>query len=629
MIERELEKIFGLYFNRSSSTDENPTPPTNPSTNPSTALKSFKPNFPTNAFVDFSSLAKPFEKTNNSLRFRQTVIKTDLYKPIPPNNIVKPKPLIESNNKNETKKVVSLTTGFSIRRNPDSSNSPYTLTILSRPLDNFNISNRRKIEFPHMNLKNDSDLFYDISVEDNKQGKPDKSKTEFYTRRKDSSYESEYNSDEEKSSLDFIQPKLNTTPKDESVMLVKKLPLPQSTTGSKYYLKVIKRPAPFSIDEDINQNSKENNIETDLIIDRALQNARTNELNNVSKQNIKQPIKQIENSWVEPAISPYTTLNNLRRNFEESYSTSTEIITSTPRNLTHHSSTNSNYKLIEVKEKEEETKIEPNIFSEKAKRILKVFFNNYDDNDKLKESSTSVTSVPITEKTVNIGFHKKYLKFDAPKIPLKNAKRVEIITEETPVKINLYPQENISLDRRTTNKPTTSTTKANTNKINDKKLSAEDQQDIENRTFDQTNDNNAFSHKFKTILLQNFTTEKSTDDYSRNIIVDNEPTRPTNTDYITPNISNFIDQNSDKEINNVIFTTKMTSVPLTSTKNYSPFPTRASRVNPAIKLAATNLGSGRRSYQSPSKCSSDDSLQANPKCNEIKYQRYNTPLHGQ
>ncbi|CAH2050063.1 unnamed protein product, partial [Iphiclides podalirius] len=59
-------------------------------------------------------------------------------------------------------------------------------------------------------------------------------------------------------------------------------------------------------------------------------------------------------------------------------------------------------------------------------------------------------------------------------------------------------------------------------------------------------------------------------------------------------------------------------------ESYTPRPAPSDDYDDVLiqgQLAAANLGGGRRSYQSSTNCSSDNSLQANPKCNEIKYQR--------
>lgn len=135
---------------------------------------------------------------------------------------------------------------------------------------------------------------------------------------------------------------------------------------------------------------------------------------------------------------------------------------------------------------------------------------------------------------------------------------------------------------------------------------------------------NEASFKFKNIINDAPSTESSNRDSELNDEVI-EPTQSLVEDKATTE-TEVRHNNVESEIASTTSTTKSTTTlkfePTTSTTKSISFPPRASRVNPAIKLAATNPGGGRRSYQSSSKCSSDNSLQANPKCNEIKYQRY-------
>lgn len=631
-MEHELERILGLYFYRSSSDEsQNPIPPANAS-----ADKSSVPNSPTDLFVNFSSLAKPFEKTNNSHRFRQTVIRTDLSK--------RPSKVSTDNNKhlahketedtNTDKKIVSLTTGFSIRRNANNDDNPYTLTIISRPSDNSNVSDKSETVTKLPNLLN---TYYEVNTENNQNAPTIRKLNNSPIRRTDSS--EEYTSIERDSSIIYEKPSAHS---NENSQILKKLSsTARSTLSPKYYLKVIKRPAPFSNDNQY-QGSTENSIETDVLIEKGLQNARDRE-SSKELENYEQSIGDAHKSdkqWVELAVSPYTSLNNLRNSYGIKYDKANEFITSTlptayvPTTLRNeiittqlpkkqHSTLRPNY--LSYKYSEDDG-TEPEVFTSTAKQILRAFFKNFDNNvPKTQKSNqpivTSSTFSPYTtEKTVNIGFHKKFHSYDLPnsKHSNKNNKRVEIITEGAPLRITLQPQLKEPVTLSTTS---TSTISNSYRYYNDETTPSYYTQEIEDVSVNRHEDfDENKSIKFNKVLSQ--TTEKAETNYSPNNKIEVEPARPTNIDNVT---TTFTDQDSDKEINDLSTPTKPTvlkTVPK-STKSNLPFPTRTSRVNPAIKLAATNLGGGRRSYQSSTKCSTDDSLQANPKCNEIKYQRYN------
>lgn len=646
-------------------------------------------------------MAKPFEKTNNSLKFRQTEL---IKQPITQyNENTKPKAykFIEEENQNNKKQVVSLTTGFSIRRNANNSNNPYTLTVITRPFDNFNQS--RKSESPYQaNFIKENNK---ETIEKYEDSISKKNIIEFPSRKSDSSQEY-YESDEEEPT-NFEQ--INVNYENEQS---KELPV----VGPKYYLKtVIKRPAPFILTNEHQEASTENNIETDVLIDKALQNTQSQELVDKSSRNndhfekSDHPEPEIEKTWTEPLVSPYRTLNNLQKdvnynalkqnhnynidrttlttrylprrpNVVIDYTTTTpkpsafKNIHSTDKNsnnfeshilpikgkdgiveYTTHQTTTVQNVILPTTEKtttmnsnkndytvsppsywnykyEVQTEPTTEIFSGKAKQILKAFFNNFVTTtpqytaQKINTESTFSPSLVSTEKTVNIGFHKKYNKYENPEPIQKSIKRIQIISEPT---INTFKQE-LQDEYPEEVKHLMSTSEMST--YNPYSVMKTDSTTTTSRTSEnQKNfDENENSHKFRKIISQVTKEKEEAENKIKYNKIDTEPIELTRTYYVSPNVTHLTRQKSDIDTNdaltNITHSTTSKTIPSTSTKSNSPFPTRASRVNPAIKLAAKNLGGGRRSYQSSSKCSSDDSLQANPKCNEIKYQRY-TSLH--
>ncbi|CAD0194621.1 unnamed protein product [Chrysodeixis includens] len=387
-------------------------------------------------------------------------------------------------------------------------------------------------------------------------------------------------------------------------------------------------------------------------------------------------------TWNEPAVSPYKTLDNLRNTYKttdashtRSYTTSTTS-TTVSTTTTRRPSRNRNTK------KEKNSRSKPSyysyrledevipdqtteIFNGKVKTVIKAFLNSFVSSPapQLVEefSTTTTTPKPTTplqtddERVVNIGYQKKPLKYVDEKPLRSNVKHIKIITEPS-VSRHVTPSiESISeIENENDEKdfPSTTTTMAtmsstpftyanlptsptpiqsSTNSFRSEPSGRDSYQSKFSSfiTNQPTKPVHEGSRKFQNIINDVQTTEASVQDVEIPDEVEVvKPTLSITDDFkiTTTEAENHRINKVESEIASTTSTTKSTTTlkfePTTSTTKSISFPTRASRVNPAIKLAATNPGGGRRSYQSSSKCSSDNSLQANPKCNEIKYQRY-------
>lgn len=622
-----------MCFNR-SPTDETYNPESIPDELTSPLPHTTNPL--TDTYLNFSSFAKPFEKTNNSLKFRQTISKTELSdEPSPISKYVNGD---SRNYNNENNKIVSLSTGFSIRRNLSNSSNPYTLTVISRPLDNYNIS-RKSLNGKLIPVNNKHyDISKEISHERSRQS------LKYPTRRTDSSHEQFYNKEEDEGPLVYIRPNKNTNNRD-SIQYPTLKPTVPSTMGPKYFLKtVIKRPAPFSTHDEQYLGSTENNIDTDILIEKGLQNAQKNNIINTSAER-NSVFKSTEEPQLDLTVSPYRTLENLRKPYAGKNSNSRFDVTSLPTSTAEYISQSANKDIVENPPKVNsfpsksytsykfddnvQTDTPSGIFSNTAKQILRAFFGRVPS--KTTTKLPEVTYSPSNgvsddeEKTVNIGFKKKTFKYSEPKVTPKYIKHVEIIPETmsidtTPLpKTYKYISEDSSMLSTTT--PVTTTGPPYWNNINE----------VTTNVYSQTIQDDSpkilkyeSTSKFMNIIKKSSSTENEYNKYdsSNNLNTEDKLLTPTDSDSTT---TLYPEQNFDIMKYETKPSTKPTvtkTVPMTTTKSYSSLPTRATRVNPAIKLAATNLGGGRRSYQSTSNCSSDDSLQANPKCNEIKYQRY-------
>lgn len=592
-----------------------------------------------------------------------------------------------SSNQENKKKVVSLTTGFSIRRNLNNTNNPYTLTVITRPFDKYNnnVQHHDATKFNEKSVntfsnEDISDREVLIQSQEDTIINPDLS-FESSLRRKDSSSELASHEEDQPIYVRPAKPKLVVKQIKPRIKLSPTI----SPPTTKYYLKtVIKRPAPFGANQESKEDSTENNINTDALIETGLQNARTNgninfEVNDTIHSNSQKwdQYSSSEEIFDKPTVSPYQALDNLRSVYDKkevlqdhtTSTTSTTLYTTpAPRNYQDKSvaieketpKSYYSYRIVDEEIPDHTTEV----LSGTVKNIIKAFLNNIASPAPRPRPILGFTSttplIPTSrtpeEKVVNIGFQKKIPMY-ADEVPLRNnVKRLQIITESTPPRYvspsidTLRTSEIDNANRQdfstTTNSPivyqkpvstpfieksTINTDLYNTPAklppqskfnifiINKPEPSEDSYKSLEN------------SQKFQNLFIDRPSTVQSLYDNVSYNNDDNEVTRPTKPNpeiAITPTeIEWNPPTNKIPEIATTTSTTKSTTVriPLTSTTKSLSFPTRASRVNPAIKLAATIPGGGRRSYQSSSKCSSDNSLQANPKCNEIKYQRYYTP----
>lgn len=575
---------------------------------------------------------------------------------------------------NENKKVVSLTTGFSIRRNPNNTNNPYTLTVLTRPFDNYHKSRKQNIpdhEGTHkrFRIKNNKEDRNNENVEESIDNEP------FTVENKDRSSENSLrrSSNEDEDIAVHSHPKSsNIYPKEVFKYSTEAVATTPSTTTTKYYLKtVIKRPAPFASPDDQKESSTENIIDTESLIESGLQNAKKLQYHSTTSINTDlsdwEHNTNIDNEWNKPVISPYRTLDNLRNNENQKevkdYTTSTlspTRFTTTESNPTH-SSTKRPQQLFSSKPAYYSYKVDEDIlpdhtteiFSGKVKSVIKAFLNNFggvSNNARGKEISSTV--VPEEERVVNIGFQKKMLKHNNEEPGRHHIQRVHIISEPPTTKFLPSPDDTVSFTEKgflssSTRATTTTTTplpsiisypettpmlEASTNNAL-RNIPAREYYESKFSNFVTENKRKIVrpetenSHKFQNFVKSEVSTEGNK--YDNNLFENIESELPRLTKP-TEAIKTMTETEPNRpipvlnEIASTTSTTKSTTTyrgDVTSTTKSLSFPTRASRVNPAIKLAATNPGLGRRSYQS-TKCSSDNSLQPNPKCNDIKYQRY-------
>lgn len=668
--------MFCFVFNR-SPTDENPieTPKSNPTEPPAdgsnSTIQSSSP-----PVINLSSHAKPFEKTDNSNRLSETIVSTEktptsrLSSKVANNNkefVDVVRPLSNQDNK----KVVSLTSGFSIRRNPNNTNNPYTLTVLTRPIDEYSKSRRRiKITENIKNREPQSDRYY-YENDNNKEQKEIKAaidlndydrSSETITSRKDFSPEITIDDD----IPIYVRPTVQITSKPSTT----ETPRMTSTSTVKYYIKtVLKRPAPFSINNSLHSDSTENSLNTEALIDTALENTRRNKQpslqSSVSTNSKWSSDEKSDQTWETPAVSPYKSLNNLKNDFDNQDNFVPESTSSTV-STTHVTSPQSRsfrterprtkpsyytYSLVDEEVPNQTTEV----FSGKVvKNVIKAFLNNLVSTpkrqfvDELSYTTARTTPEP-EEKTVNIGFQKKMLKYVDEKPVRNNVKRLQIITEPSINEFIPSNDEEISFtapafkDFSSTSTSTTTApspvpiiiTETPTTPMMLESSTNNEFRNTPSRRYYET-DFDSFvpskpepqkSRKFQKLFDEPSSTEPNIYD-SISYINSDDPAPKFSSEGTRAPVEIDWDRPTNRFISEIASTTSTTKATMTSrveptatTKSLS-FPTRASRVNPAIKLAATNPGGGRRSYQTSSKCSSDNSLQANPKCNEIKYQRY-------
>ncbi|XP_059055130.1 uncharacterized protein LOC131849147 [Achroia grisella] len=582
--------------------------------------------------INFSSLAKPFEKTDNVYRLRETTSSTERlstsrhFRVTNNNNNVNG---VQPANERDKKKVLSLTTGFSIRRNLNNTNNPYTLTVLTRPYDEYNKS-RQTFSDQNKNKQIPFSRFYHKNNIEAKTVVPEESLLD----KKD-----KVTSMQRKSSSELVNDEDDIQIYIRPVHIKSTVSPVISTTSSKqtikYYIKSIeRRPIPFSMNKGETVDSNENNINKESLTDSAIENMQTKiSTDTISHSDTSIPSRE---NPTDPIISPYKTMVNLRLKYnlkndlipELSTSTSTSSVPPTLSKL--HKPSYYSYRVLDDDISDQTTEV----FSGKVRNVIKAFFNNFVTSTPIHEydgsSTVAVTPISITEEVINIGNKKNTPKFINDKLVNNNLKRLKVVepvmiskNDETMNFTELvqhdsdYTLSTVKTPQQITNKPTPAfmVESSTTNEF----------RFIPNRQ--------TYESKFKGLIENKESEVENLNKLQKNIrkqasigikeasiesdIHDTEPTIPTKTgvEYTSRMFNDIVSTTS---------TTKSTSTvkvdSLTATKSIS-FPTRASRVNPAIKLAATNPGGGRRSYQSTTKCSSDNGLQANPKCNEIKYQR--------
>ncbi|XP_060807728.1 mucin-2 [Amyelois transitella] len=647
------EAMTPSRYTTRSPTDENPKPEPHSSPSPIDESDSDLPISSTlPSVINFSTLAKPFERTDNMYRLQETLSSTERLPALNFSSRVTNlsntdnMEVVPSKRTQESKKVISLTSGFSIRRNPNNTNNPYTLTVLTRPFTEYDKS---RSSFSRPSISKDYSEVNGRNVNVNNESRkkviiarPVINKSHFATtERKDFSPEITGNGDD-------IPVYVKSTTKSS---LVPELSEPPPTTfgETKHYIKsAIKRP--FYVKRVKNLESTESILNPNIEIDAALRNVHNKELSQQSQyennaEHVSDSKQEDAETWEKPLISPYRTLDNLRKNYDSEESNKDGHITSTssikPIDISHDKPRQSqgpsyySYRVIDEDVPDQTTEV----FSGKVKNVLKAFFDTFvSSSPKLNEAFPSTTVKVFTspvEKVVNIGHQKKTPKYTKDSTsPRPNIKRLQVMTEPTITTFILSSNDaNRNTDKyRVNNFSSTTTSTTSTNIPVVSPTSPTMIESSTNNAFRFENLNRNRSLKFGAFNYRP-STEKSRKFYK--IVID-EPSSEVNDqvkilkndDIVSiqpPKPTKSYAEISTNEIASTTSTTKSTVTikldGLTSTTKNVPFPTRTSRVNPAIKLAATNPGGGRRSYQSTTKCSSDNSLQANPKCNEIRYQR--------
>lgn len=628
---------------------------------------------------------------------------------------------------------MSLTSGFSIRRNPNNVDNTYTLTVLTRPLEDFDRARKPNSRGRSSSRQRQSDRYYHDSISSNsneasvepasaepastepasaepvaaKQASAepasaepvsvelefvelasvepasvepvDETENKYEISSEISNPKNYYGPDNSEDDYDipvYVRPTSRTIPVKSRY---RSTTLP-STTSTKYYIKT--RPTPFSANNQEVVDSTENSINTEALVETGLQNSHVSQLSAAPLNNIpnEEPKEEREYdrskyTWSEPSISPFKTLDNLRNTYRNvdthdhtTSTTSTTVATTTTRRSSRHrnikkqkQSRKPSYYSYRV-----EDEVIPDqtteIFNGKGKTVIKAFLNNFVSSSAPKFSeefsttttTTSTTPKPTTtthiyeDEVVNIGYQKKPLRYVDEKPLRSNVKRLQIITEP-PVSRYVAPSvESIDFseaesDIKDFSSTTTTMVSMSSTPFTYSNLptspmpiqsSTSDYKTIPSRDSYQSKfsslitstPENEGSYKFQNIIND----VPATDSNIRDVDINDGVVKSTQS-IVEDRATTVTDERRHKvesEIASTTSTTKSTTTmkfdPTTSTTKSISFPPRASRVNPAIKLAATNPGGGRRSYQSSSKCSSDNSLQANPKCNEIKYQRYKT-----
>ncbi|XP_047520726.1 uncharacterized protein LOC125060028 isoform X2 [Pieris napi] len=647
------ETITVTRFSPRSSTDENSFRDSDPNekrTNLSESTSTLPATL--SSRINFSSHAKPFEKTDNLNRLDDNLPSTDNLPTRKPVSRVTPKSehnlkIVQDNYKPVNKKMISLTTGFSIRRNSNDTDNPYTLTVRTKPFEPYSAPVKSSNNSVNNKKQDIQRYYYDVDQNvDNHKIENDSNITTSTSKN----YESlEIAEVREVTKHKRPHIKVTSTPKSK----IRIITTPSSTDSTKFYLKTVrKRPATYTIPIE-NTVSSTDNINLDDIANSAIQNEDKNEkLETMQSSTSKFSDEQLDDryshnrQWDESVISPYETLNNLRnketeQDLEYTSTSTTSSTTSTlpPRqfldgyvNRDKPITQKPSYYTYRVADEDVPDQT-TEVFNGRVRNIIKTFFNSFTSTPQFLET-TSLFSTPLPkEEVVNIGFQKKKIKYVEEKPVRNNIKYLQIITEPTVTEI-LPTFENVpevvsevtdSIITSTYNTPSVLPSRQSENKQSHTGI-------LESSTvneFVNIQKPNSYESKFTKFVTHkpdHIKSAKYTKILNKEPLVDDIISTPGDDRSSTTTLSNIeLQPIIVSDIASTTSTTKSTTTTktdydLTSTKNL-PFPTRVSRVNPAIKLAAKTLGDGRRSYQSSPNCSTDNRLQANPKCNEIKYQR--------
>ncbi|CAK1601724.1 unnamed protein product [Parnassius mnemosyne] len=657
------EAMTPSRFTSRFSADENPGSSTQNSFTESTSVPSTLP-----PVINISSRAKPFRMTDNSHRLVDFLDSTEA---LPTHRL--PTSVTNANNNtdmkivgsNTTKNKLSVSTGFTIRRNANNTKNPYTLTVITRPYDGYNTS-KKVITFENNNFneQNTQRLYYNTN-EDNAM-KLSKTKVTV------DNYNNESPLINRRGEIPSIQQNktnehhlIKTKYKNERHGL-RINTTPATSASTKYYLKnIIKRPLPLSSTEEIGDIT-ENVVRTShfltnmsgedaLLNDKKIYEPNGKEVTDNLQETIQVPLTSLNNSfeqksYIDDFIQDYsmssTTLHTTT--LKQFYDQTTDEDKYASRKPSYYS-----YSVDDEIPPDHTTKV----LRGKVKNVIKTFFNNLVSHSRATENiyvSTPKITSTTSETIVNIGYQKKKLKYVDDKPIRGNVKYLEIITEPSVSRFTTQSVDSISftesfdsvqkglpletistesfitttpiiqIDLETSVKVTNSSESKQYQDINKNSLKSK----FSNLLTSSVSVPVEKSHKYQNIIDDALINKNSDNLNISNIDVMNEFIKPT-TAYEDEIVTmTEMDQHQPipaiADVASTTSTTKSTTtVKLelkTTTKSLS-FPTRASRVNPAIKLAAANLGGGRRSYQSSTNCSSDNSLQANPKCNEIKYQR--------
>ncbi|GBP42083.1 hypothetical protein EVAR_29438_1 [Eumeta japonica] len=575
----------------------------------------------------------------------------------------------------EKKNAVSFTTGFSIRRDGnDDNNNTYTLTVITRPFQNSD-GNNSKTEGLKTNHQTKINRFY-YKTEDEGYVNPTRKRVdktllesdEKYTqapliRRTDS--QSVYNAREDDFPRNLNLKQSNTREQKNKRRRIKNYVSTTTVSSTtvddsnvhKYYLKtVLRRPAPFSTD---------NSGNPDNFVEKTLEDARNNDFtDNQEIPEILQEFSEEKDFTIkknseqrELPVSPYKSLNNLRNDYITQRRPQQDFPTT--RSYYNFSNKEESYKnnrevtTQNLRRRNENNYIEgtTEVFSTATQRLINVLLNNFTNASNQVTSSYPRTYVTTTSTTttsvppVNIADYKQTSKYnDDYSISKTNFRTLET-TSENHLQEKVHSQLEIDSSAPLVEKseksphifddsrnPFVSRDNYENEKDNITNLDFNEPQYIVNTEIkkDALASINQKTKELSNPVLIDYNDKEVDISYNK---IDYEAAKPVEPFISTPSKDDLkpdFDDNTDLTTSTENFrlattelTTRSTITTTTTLKSIS-FPTRPSRVNPAIKMAAANPGGGRRSYQS-SKCSSDNSLQANPKCNEIKYQRPTTP----